>query len=116
MEETPNLAKLNDMGSKIISIVNSVRLNYYEVNKINSHSAEIIHNYGVYTMFISQNIKEGKKGLVHAKRAFFEKKAKGELLSGKNNIMEGDFSSHSLVVSAAESFMGKILSVNDNFI
>jgi len=28
MEETPNLQKLNDTGSKIISIVNSVKLNY----------------------------------------------------------------------------------------
>jgi hypothetical protein len=71
MEETPNLQKLNDTGSKIISIVNNVKSNYTEVNKINSHSPEIIHNYGVYAMFVSQNIPEGKKCLSQAKRAYY---------------------------------------------
>ncbi len=38
IEETPSLEKLNETGSKIIDIVNSVKSNYAEVNKINSHS------------------------------------------------------------------------------
>jgi len=48
-----------------------VRSNYAEVSKINSHSPEITHNYGVYSMFISQNIAAGKKALAQAKRAYF---------------------------------------------
>lgn len=95
-------------------MVNSVRSNYAEVSKINSHSPEITHNYGLYTMFISQNIAAGKKALAQAKRAYFEKKAKGDMLPSKAAAdMEGQ---HSLVVSAAQSSMGKILAVGDGFI
>ena len=48
-----------------------MKLNYNEVRKINSHAPEIIHNYGVYSMFIAQKIREGKKSLAQAKRAYY---------------------------------------------
>jgi hypothetical protein len=73
------LQKLNETGGKIIEIVNTVKSNYHEIRKINSHAPEIIHNYGVYSMFIGQKISEGKKCLAQAKRAYYEKKAQGEL-------------------------------------
>lgn len=114
-EETPNLQKLNETGSRIIEVVNTVRLNYNEVRKINNHSPEIIHNYGVYSMFIAQNISEGKRCLVQSKRAYYEKKSKGDLLTTENQL-ESDEASSTVVVSAAATSMGKILAVNDNFV
>ena len=109
------MLKLNDTGGKIISIVNGVKYNYGEVQKINSHSPEIIHNYGVYCMFVSQNLGEGKRCLSQSKRAYFEKRSKGEQLGG--DLFEGDEgNTAAMVVSGTRASMGKILHVNDFFI
>lgn len=66
-------------------------------------------------MFISQNLSEGKRCLNSSKRAYFEKKTKGELLTSKDSTLEID-SNHSMVISACSASMGKILSVSDQFI
>jgi hypothetical protein len=67
-------------------------------------------------MFIAQNIAEGKRALAHSKRAYYEKKSKGELLAGTDNLMETEEDNSCVVVSAVSTSMGKILSVNDNFV
>lgn len=114
-EEIPNLQKLNETGGHIIEIVNTVKSNYNQVRKINSHAPEIIHNYGVYCMFIGQKMSEGKKCLAQAKRSYYQKKAQGQL-GVEEGKLEVDDANSSIVVNASAGSMGKILLVNDNFV
>lgn len=67
-------------------------------------------------MFIAQNIVEGKHCLAQSKRAYYEKKSKGDILAGNDSLLEGDEANSCVVVSASSTSMGKILAVNDNFV
>jgi hypothetical protein len=73
-EETPDLKKLNSVGSRITQTAMTVIENYREIHKINSHVSEVIHNYAIYLIFIGQSHSEGKVLLEQAKRIYFEKK------------------------------------------
>lgn len=70
-------------------------------------------------MFVSQHIPAGKRALAQAKRAYFQKKAKGEMLKGDQEGNENGKDGKegvALVVSAAQASMGRILSVSDSFV
>ena len=62
---------------------------------------------------MSQNLGEGKRCLSQSKRAYFEKRSKGDLYS--EDTMLNDPSNASMRVSGSQQSMGKILSVNENF-
>ena len=66
-------------------------------------------------MFIAQKLSEAKKCLLQAKRAYYEKKTKGDQIN-EDGQLELDESNSAVVVSATSGAMGKILVVNDNFV
>jgi len=51
-------------------------------------------------MFVSQNIPEGKKCLSQSKRAYYEKKSKGDILAVSEHVLNSDDNNASIIVSA----------------
>jgi hypothetical protein len=102
----------------------TVKENYREIHKINSHVSEVIHNYAIYLIFIGQSHMEGKVLLEQAKRIYFEKKEKEENDMGiftLKNSEYGDLTSieqsfNSIIkVSLEEEALGKIIYANAAF-
>ncbi len=102
----------------------TVKENYREIHKINSHVSEVIHNYAIYLIFIGQSHVEGKVLLEQAKRIYFEKKEKEEndmgIFTLKNSeygdltAIENSFNSI-IRVSLEEEAIGKIIYANAAF-
>lgn len=117
-EETPELKKLNTLGSRITKTVNTVRENYAEISKINSSVPEVLHCYAVYLILVANEVAEGKKLFEIAHKVYSEKinmssKNKAPAEEGFLNESQLEDSEHAiLMVSAKKGSVGKILNTN----
>jgi hypothetical protein len=69
-EETPDLKKLNQIGSNISKTINIVKENYDEIEKINSSVPEVLYCYSLYLLMVPKDVIEGKRLLEQSKKLY----------------------------------------------